>query len=96
MDLEKIQGESDAYFNQQANLFLKKYPWYNKIPESNSFFIGFDENKNLFYVALYPNSKFETPVDSQVEVLKNQILGSLKSIGVDVSKYKFEWHVFPK
>ncbi len=96
-DQLKAQGILDNESNAQMDAFYKKYPWYDSLPpENDRYFVGFDAEKGLFFVDLYPLKNSPSSISEQVVVLKNEVLTELKRIGVSTSGYDFSWGVIPK
>jgi hypothetical protein len=94
-DLSKKQGEEDAVFADLEKNFLKKYPWYKKIPPRNdTYYIGFSSTENKFIADLYPKKDSSMSTDAQVNQLKTIVLDKLKSIGVDTSKFEIVWTIY--
>ncbi len=85
------QGQDDRASAIQEQKFLDTHQWYDKIPSpNNKYFIGYDQEKNEFFVDLYSTTT------SQTESYKNEVLSVLKSIGVDTNQYKIVWTVTSK
>jgi flagellar basal body-associated protein FliL len=91
------QGQADLRFSQGQQDFLKSHPWYNNLPpENDNYYINYDVGANDFYVDLYPTSNSSTPINTQIEQFKNEVINVLKSLGIDTSTYKIEWIIAPK
>ncbi|OGH02890.1 MAG: hypothetical protein A2798_00475 [Candidatus Levybacteria bacterium RIFCSPHIGHO2_01_FULL_37_17] len=96
-DLTQRQAQEDIITAVEQGEFDKKYPWYDQIPEpSNDYFIGFDSDKEKFFVAIYPKYSSPNSISQQEEELKKQVLTVLQNIGVDTNKYSVEYKSFPR
>jgi hypothetical protein len=93
----ETQGQLDRNYTQKVNEFYKTYPWYDQIPPRNeNYFIGFDSFTKSFFIELYPKNTSSTSADIQVSQLKNTVLQTLQSIGVNTTSYKIEWIIVPQ
>lgn len=91
------QGQIDYNFNKDVHSFYSSHPWYQNLPPPNDeFFIGFESDEKGFFVDLYPKIASSSSVDEQTTQLKNTVLTTLASLGVDLSKYKVSWIVSPR
>lgn len=89
------QGEK-AFAESQANI-QRNYPWFNKLPlQTSDYFVYFDVEKKVFVGLLYPSEGSEGQIANQVVTMKAEIRNSLTSLGIDVSKYQFEWSIKPE
>jgi len=96
-DQAKLQGAADLQYSASEQAFIKKYPWYSKLPpQNNDYFILFDNSVDTFYILIYPKSSVSTPQSDQITNMENEATQELKSIGVDVSAYKIVWQINPK
>jgi len=90
----EIQTAWDQQFNaiQQQNSAL--YPWENSLPlQSSKYFTYFDLERKIFVSELYPTNN--ATINTQVTNFKTQILSALQHVGIDTTKYQFEWHITP-
>lgn len=91
------QGTLDYNFNKDLQDFYSLHPWYKNLPPPNDeFFIGFESDDKGFFVDLYPKISSSSSVEDQTRQLKNTVLTTLGSLGVDLSKYKVSWIVSPR
>ncbi|EKD86302.1 MAG: hypothetical protein ACD_37C00366G0006 [uncultured bacterium] len=83
------QGKSDRYFAELEKQFIIDHPWSDKLPLStDKYFLFYNPINDTFGADLYldPNSPAE-----EINSVKQEVLGYLSAIGVNVSGAKFSW-----
>lgn len=90
------QKELDKEFSQITAKVYQLYPWLNKLPVlTNDYFVFFDPAQKKFIVNLYiPQSSVSQPTLATQR--QQEVLAKLKSLGIDVSLYQFEWIIKPQ
>lgn len=91
------QGFLDREFNKGLQSFYTSHPWYEKLPPRNdNFFIGYDVSRDEFFVDLYPKTTSQTSINDQTDILKREVLESLRSIGLNTTNLKIVWIISPR
>lgn len=92
-DIQELISEVEAktltgrdYIYAQATIdFIKKYPWYEKMPiNTQEYLIVYDLDKSSFRIVLKMSP---TSPESQKNAAINSALQDIKSIGADSTKY---------
>lgn len=96
-DQIKTQAEADKNYGEWEKNVLKNYPWYNQLPlQADNYFVYFDLDKKIFIGKLYPKKSSNLSIETQVNTFKNEIITQLKTLGVDIAKFSFQWLTNPE
>lgn len=89
-DQIKAQSEADLNFGKWAQDVNRNYPWYNQLPiQTEKYYVYFDLDLKKFIGRLYANGQ-------QAENLKTEVMRRLSELGIDTSKYEFQWEIVPQ
>lgn len=89
---QSVLDDQWGKIQQQVQL---DYPWMDSLPLStDTYYVYFDASVKTFIVSVYPQSS-STPQDQQVAQIKLEVQSALKNLGVDTSKFTFEWDINP-
>lgn len=93
----KEQTISDENFSSWVSSVRKTYPWYKNLPlQSSEYFVYFDLEKKVFIAKLYPSKSSTVSIDEQIKIIKEHVLVSLATMGINVNLYQLEWIVNPE
>lgn len=94
-DYQNLQTVGDEAFSQQQLQIKSSYPWISKLPiNAGDYFTSFDFNSNSFITKIYyPIGT--TPNQTTIDSIKKSVTTTLKSYGIDTTKYKFIWTPTP-
>lgn len=83
-EIAKYQSETDRIYAEQLQKQDERYPWLEQMPlQTNNYFVAFDPSTDTFLAEIYNKS--------QKQQLQQEILQRLKSLNIDVAKYKIVW-----
>lgn len=92
---EEEQRILDQETAEGTQKYFEENPWLERIPAStNDYYIGTQNNKEGFFVYLYPKKSSQTPIEIQTENIKSEAIDFLKEISAPTDK--IEWIVSPK
>lgn len=91
-DINNVQLQSDEQYGVWQNNLYNNYPWYDNFPlQTKDYYTYFDIDTKEFMSNLYAQ-----PTDSdKIKILKQQIMETIQSLGIDTEKYKFVWNITP-
>lgn len=93
----EIQSKADQDFAEKTKQMNDAYPWLSRLPiQTQNYYVYFDVSEKQFIAKLYPNSSSATPIDQQVETMKNEIKSKLQNLIPDYIKYNIRWDVKPE
>lgn len=93
----RLQTEADKKFSDWQKEIYKNYPWYDSLPlQEEKYFIYFDLDQKKFIAYLYPSKSSPESVDRQTNSLQREIMQRLASLGIETSKYLFQWSILPQ
>ncbi|HSW47788.1 MAG TPA: hypothetical protein VLG67_01795 [Candidatus Saccharimonadales bacterium] len=91
------QTKMDEETAKKENELYSSYPWYDKLPLKNTdYFVYFDTTKKSFVGLLYPDNSSPNLTISQTVTMKAEIRKSLTDLGINITKYGFEWVIKPE
>lgn len=89
-----LQTEADEKYGKWQEEVITNYPWYNELPlQTGDYFVYFDVDQKKFISQLYPKSTNPTPINQQVENMKQRIMSELQAKKITTSNYEFVWNV---
>lgn len=93
-DQEKLEEIRSQNVVKAENEFFQKYPWYNNLPlESENYFVYLDTEKGILVGLIYPDPSSSTPIDTQVNSMKQEITNRLNSVGINTTQNPMTWEV---
>jgi len=96
-DKMKMQEISDQNYTKWQKINDSNYPWYNNLPlQTDNYFVYFDLDKKIFIGKLYPKQSSSISIDSQTASMKTEINLTLIKLGIDTTKYSFDWQITPE
>ena len=96
-DALRNQIESDIETAESLKKFYENYPWWEKFPlKKESYFVYFHPEKKSFIGHLYPKKGSHSAIDQEVNVMKNEIEDTFRSLNIDLSDFEIQWKVTPE